>query len=155
MFALDIKLLSCQSEVILQCTLLLEMDYRDRGEFGIYQKSLAVCDLSTAISAYFAAETKRLKLNRIAPLRHEIAMSLIDDAKLIRKSVADTLNSKSREQRVRQLSLINIRLKNLLSYCNGLEMDGVKEKEYINLLRNEIKSFRRTFKAWRKSILSL
>ena len=42
--------------------------------------------------------------------------------------------------------------RNILSYCNGLEKDGVKEKEYLNLLRKEIKSFRKSFKKWRKSM---
>lgn len=48
---------------------------------------------------------------------------------------------------------INIMLKNIVSYCNGLEKDGVREKEYLNLLRKEIRSFRKTFRIWRKSLV--
>ena len=52
----------------------------------------------------------------------------------------------------KNLVFINIMTRNILSYCNGLEKDGVKEKEYINLLRREIKVFRKSFKQWRKSL---
>ncbi|WP_345890716.1 hypothetical protein [Croceivirga thetidis] len=104
------------------------------------------------MSSYFATESSLVRLTKFAPLRYEIALSLVNDANLIPKSVTEVLTSDSKEQRVYQLSLINIRLKNLLSYCNGLEKDGVKEKEYVNLLRAEIKSFKRSFKAWRKSL---
>lgn len=131
------------------------MDSRHSQLPSIYQKSLAVCDISQAVSSYFTMETKFLKLNRFAPLRHEIALSLVNDAVLIPKSVNEALNSNSREQQLKQLSLISIMVKNMLSYCNGLEKDGVKEKEYVYLLRAELKSFKKVFKSWRKTILSI
>lgn len=121
----------------------------------MYRKSLEICDTSQAVSAYFASEKTLLTLSRFAPLRQEIALSLVNDALLIPKSVSEIFNSKTKEHRLQQLSLINIMMKNLLSYCNGLEKDGVKEKEYLNLLRSEIISFKKAFKIWRKSLLSI
>lgn len=122
---------------------------------AIFQKSLAVCDISKAVSTYFATEANFVRVTKFAPLRYEIALSLVNDANLIPKSVTEVLTTESKEQRVYQLSLINIMVKNMLSYCNGLENDGVKEKEYVHLLREEIKSFKRSFKTWRKSFRSL
>lgn len=43
-------------------------------------------------------------------------------------------------------------IQNINSYCTGLEKDGVKEKEYLNLLRKEIRSFRKSFKKWTGSL---
>ena len=43
-------------------------------------------------------------------------------------------------------------IENINSYCTGLERDGVKEKEYLNLLRIEIKGFRKSFKKWIRTL---
>jgi hypothetical protein len=53
---------------------------------------------------------------------------------------------------MKSASFINIMIGNIISYCNGLENDGLKEREYLDLLRKEIHSFRRSFKKWRKAI---
>ena len=61
--------------------------------------------------------------------------------------------SSSVNQRMQNAGFINIITHNIISYCNGLEKDGVKEKEYISLLRKELRTFRKSFKQWRSSLL--
>ena len=118
----------------------------------VYKKSLEIRDLSTAIASYFSKENNFFKLKRTAGLRDHIASSLCIDADLISKQIKQAATSNSYETRVQSATFINIITRNLNSYCNGLDHDGVKEKEYLNLLRTELKSFRVSFKQWRKSL---
>jgi thioredoxin-related protein len=53
---------------------------------------------------------------------------------------------------MKSVLFVHIMTRNILSYCNGLEKDGVKEKEYLNLLRREIKLFRILYKKWKRSL---
>jgi len=76
------------------------------------------------------------------------------DSLLITKEVEQAALSNSHSVRMKSLTFVNIMTRNILAYCNGLERDGVKEKEYLNLLRREIKTFRISFKKWRKSLIN-
>ena len=118
----------------------------------VYRKSLALRDLSEAVASYFSRNQEMLSLRQIDCFRDDITKSLMTDALLITKEVEQAALSNSYSVRMKSLSFVNIMTRNILAYCNGLERDGVKEKEYLNLLRREIKAFRITFKKWRKSL---
>ena len=117
----------------------------------MYSKSLALQDLSEAIGTYFSSSRDVFVLKRYASFRDDISKSIITDAALITKQIRVASSSSSYSARMKSLAFINIMTQNILAYCNGLEKDGVKEKEYLNLLRREIRSFRNSFKTWRKS----
>ena len=118
----------------------------------VYRKSLALRDLSEAVASYFSRNQEMLSLRQIDCFRDDITKSLMTDALLITQEVEQAALSNSHSVRMKSLSFVNVMTRNILAYCNGLERDGVKEKEYLNLLRGEIKTFRITFKKWRKSI---
>ncbi len=117
----------------------------------IYRKSLALRDMSEAVASYFSYNRDRRTFRKIDSFRNDITQSLRTDASLIAKEVEQAALSNSNTARMKSLTFINIMTRNILAYCNGLERDGVKEKEYLNLLRREIKAFRSSFKKWRKS----
>ena len=117
----------------------------------MYRKSLALRDMSEAIASYFSYNRDFFSLRRYGSFRDDISKSLVTDATLIAKEVEHVAKSNSYSVRMRSLSFIHIMTQNILAYCNGLEKDGVAEKEYLNLLRKEIKTFRSSFKKWRKS----
>ncbi|PRX54034.1 hypothetical protein [Flagellimonas meridianipacifica] len=118
---------------------------------NIYSKSLALQDLSKAIAAYFSSNRDGFARKRYGSFRDDISKSLVTDANLITKQIRLASSSSSYSTRMKSLAFINVMTQNILAYCNGLERDGVKEKEYLNLLRKEIRSFRVSFKKWRKS----
>lgn len=130
-----------------------KMDNRNFTALPVYQKSLVVKNLSDAIANYFSYDSDFFVLNEKSSLRSDIARALLTDASLISATLVKASSSKSRSVRTKNIVFINIITRNILSYCNGLEKDGVKEKEYLNLLRKEIKTFRAYFKQWRKSLL--
>ncbi len=118
----------------------------------VYKNSLVLKDLSDALGHYFSPEERRYSKKYLG-LRAVIAESLIHDASLIPTTIERTFESNSINFRIKNANFINIITKNIISYCNGLEHDGIKEKEYLQLLRKELKIFRKSFKQWRKSLM--
>ncbi len=127
------------------------MEKNSLHSLGVYRKSLALRDLSEAVALYFSCNRDLLSFRKIGSFREDITQSLMTDAVQITKEVEQAALCNSYSARMHSLSFINIMTRNILAYCNGLERDGVKEKEYLNLLRREIKTFRTSFKKWRKS----
>ena len=123
------------------------------NSLAVYKKSLVLRDLSNALGHYFSGDSGILSKKTMG-LRTIIAQSLVTDASLIPLTIEAAYQTDSLHIRLKNASFINIITKNILSYLNGLEYDGVKEKEYLQLLRMEIKTFRRSFKQWRKSLAS-
>ena len=129
-----------------------EMPYKNLGSVPVYRKALDLCEMSREIASYVSFNKDLLKLYQSNSLRDSIADSLLTDTILIPKKIAQTEHSKSYNERINNVSFINIMIRNINSYCLGLEKDGVKEVEYLNLLRSEIKSFRKSFKEWRGAL---
>ncbi len=128
------------------------MPYQNLRTLPVYRKALDLCTMSRAIASYVSYNKDLLKLYQSNSLRDNIADSLLTDAILIPQQIAQAECSGSQAVRMKSATFVNIMTRNILSYCNGLEKDGVKEIEYLNLLRLEIRSFRKSFKVWRKSI---
>ena len=119
----------------------------------VYRNSLVLRDLSDALAQYFTPDKPVFKSQNIG-LRAIIAASLATDASLLPETIEKVYSTTSIDARRKNTTFISIITKNLVSYCNGLERDGIKEKEYLQLLRNELRTFRKSFKQWRKSLLN-
>ena len=128
------------------------MAYSNLQSSTVYRKSLALCKLSREIANYFANYQDMRSLCQSQRFRDIIADALLTDAILIPQQIAKAERSNSYAVRLDSATRVGIMLRNLMSYCKGLEKDGVKEKEFLDLLRLEIRSFRKSFKKWRKSI---
>jgi len=128
------------------------MPYKNLRTLPVYRKAMELCTMSREIASYVSHNKDLLKLYQSNSLRDHIADSLLTDAILIPQQIAQAESTESYAVRMKSASFINIMIGNIISYCNGLENDGLKEREYLDLLRKEIASFRRSFKKWRKSI---
>ncbi len=129
------------------------MPYNQFNSVTFYKKALDLCNVSREIASFVSYNKDLLQLYKSNSLRDHIADCLLTDAILIPQQIEQAETSSSQADKMKSVRFINIMIRNILSYCNGLEKDGVKEKEYINLLRQEIKSFRKSFKNWRKSLI--
>ena len=124
------------------------MSRKNLGSIPVYRKALELCVMSRAIASYVTFNKDLLKLYTSNSLRDIIADALLTDTILIPQKIAQTEFSLSNDEKNSNISFINIMIKNINAYCTGLERDGVQEIEYVNLLRQEIKSFRKAFKKW-------
>ena len=129
------------------------MSRKNLRSVPVYGKSLELCQMSREIASYFSFNKDLMKLYQSQGLRDVIADAILTDAILIPQQIAQAEHSSSRTERLERASFIGIMIRNINSYCTGLEKDGIKETEYVNLLRTEVKSFRKSFKKWRLSLL--
>jgi len=128
------------------------MPYNHLGSLPVYKKALELCHVSKELASYVSYNKNMLTLYQSQSHRDHIADSLMTDAVLIPQQIARAETSESIDDRMKSATFIGIMIRNINSYCIGLENDGVREKEYLNMLRKEIRIFRRFFKKWRKSI---
>ena len=128
------------------------MSSRGSKSLSVYRKAAELQTLSQAIALCVVKGQEVLQAHTSNSLRDQVAASILTDTALIRKQVDLAASARSLQMRQRSLHFIQIMIRNLNSYCKGLEMDGVREREYLELLRQEIKGFRRTFNQWRKSL---
>ncbi|MBT8320244.1 MAG: hypothetical protein KJO90_01095 [Eudoraea sp.] len=118
----------------------------------VYRKALELCELSRAIASYVTHNKDLLNLYQSNNLRDIIADSLLTDAVLIRQQIVRAEKSRNPVVLFRTTHFISVMIRNLQGYTNGLEHNGVKEKEYLNLLRKEIRSFKKVFIKWSNSL---
>ncbi|MFT6795374.1 MAG: hypothetical protein ACJART_000507 [Maribacter sp.] len=128
------------------------MSTKNIQQIPIYKKAMDLCFMSREIASYVSLNKNLLTLYKSNSLRDSIANSLLTDTILIPQKIVIAEFSKSSSERMLSISFINIMIRNINSYCLGLEKDGVKETEYLHLLRSEIRSFRKHYKKWKLSI---
>jgi len=128
------------------------MAYKNLKAVPIYRKALELCKMSREIASYVTYNKDLLKLYQSNSLRDNIADSLLTDAILIPQKIAQAECSESYAIRMKSATYVNIIIRNIQSYCTGLEKDGVREKEYLNLLRQEVQSFRSLYSNWKRSL---
>lgn len=128
------------------------MSSENLGTVPVYKKALELCEISRHIVSYISFNKDLIKLHQSNSLRDIIAGSLLTDTVLIPKKIEQAEYSECYAERVKNASFINIMIQNLNSYCTGLEKDEANDKDYLQLLRQEIRSFRKTFKKWSGSL---
>ena len=128
------------------------MSQKGLKHLPVYKKAVELQTMSRAIALCVAGREDLRHLYKVNSLRGQVAGLLLTDAALIRKQIALAAGTPSLAIRQNSLQFINIMIRNLGSYCRGLEMDGMREREYLELLRKELKTFRRSFKQWRSSL---
>jgi len=128
------------------------MSNKNLRHIPVYKKALELCNMSREIVSFVTFNKDLLHLYKSKSHRDIMADSLLTDAILIPQKIAQVEYSKSNTERMQNVSFINVMIRNINSYCLGLEKDGLKEIEYLDLLRNEIKSFRKHYKKWKLSI---
>ncbi|MDX1331545.1 MAG: hypothetical protein R3252_00830 [Robiginitalea sp.] len=128
------------------------MSYKGLRDLPVYKKAVELQTMGRAIALCAAGNKAAVNRYRVSSLRSEVAGLLMTDTALIRKQIALAAGTPSLSIRQNSLQFVSIMIRNLGSYCRGLEMDGMREREYLELLRHELVSFRKSFKQWRKSL---
>ena len=138
--------------IVIYGKIAIEMSSKGLKDLPVYKKAVELQSMSRAIAICAAGKEEILNLYKASSLRGQVAGSLLTDTALIRKQIALAAGTSSLSIRQNSLQFVSIMIRNLGSYCKGLEMDGMREREYLELLRQELQSFRKSFKQWRKSL---
>lgn len=118
----------------------------------VYLQGRALSEIAQAIAQYIDLQYEHLRTSGHAPLHIEIAEAMRQDSDLIQQNATAVSRSRSIRKSARRVGFLRTLSKNLLSYCNGLEHHGLKESEYLHLLREEIRIYRRALRQWMASM---
>ena len=129
------------------------MSYHRIKDLPVYRQAISLRTMSREIASFVTYNKDLLSLKHSQSHRDQLANSLLQDAILIPQQIAKAETSSSRAIRQSSVKFIGIITRNLNAYCKGLEMDGIREREYLDLLRSEVNTFRTAFKKWRKGLL--
>ena len=129
------------------------MSYQRIKDLPVYRQAVALRTMSREIASFVTHNKDLLSLSQSQSHRDQLADSLIKDAILIPEQIARAESSSSVAIRRSSIKFIGVITRNLNAYCKGLEMDGIREREYLDLLRSEVKTFRMAFKKWRKGLI--
>ena len=129
------------------------MTYDRIRDLPVYRQAVSLRTMSREIASFVSHNQDLLTLSRSLSLRDHIADSLLTDAILIPQHIARVERASSLAIRQRSIHFIQVMTWNLQAYCRGLEKDGIREREYLELLRSELRNFRRSFKAWRRGLM--
>lgn len=114
---------------------------------SLYQRTMALSELGVAVSRHYR-DGELGGHSRPRSLRAEIADSVYADSLMLRRRMEGLIESEEPATRPRRGDSLSVLTKNLISYCNGLEHDGVQDKEYVRLLRREAVRFRHSLRKW-------
>ena len=116
----------------------------------IYRKALEIFKISRAVAAYFSEDKNIMELSYSARPRERFAGNLIADSLQLAPGIASAASASSSASRLQRIRQIRKAAKKLKKQCSNLEFSGVKEVEFVNLLRKEISQFDRMVADWFK-----
>lgn len=113
-----------------------------------YRKALEIFRISRAIAAYFSEDQNILEMQMSGHPHHHYAGLLIDESLQLAPGIASAACDPSPTSRIERIQKLKRAAKNLRQQCKNLEFSGVKEIEFLGLLRKEIKQFDKMLSDW-------
>ncbi|MFD1095168.1 hypothetical protein [Salegentibacter chungangensis] len=120
-----------------------------------YRKALEIFRISRAVASYFGDDKHVVEMELSASHSHRYAGNLVSESLQLAPGIASILSTGNSEVKLRKIRRIRKAAKSLRLYCKKLEFCGVKEVEFVNLLRKEIRQFEYLTSEWVKQIQKL
>ncbi len=114
----------------------------------VYKKALEIFRVSRAIACSISDNRNILEMETSEELNHRFAGELVTDALALVPELAVVQNTSSHSLRLKRARKIQKSASGILLKCRKLEFNGVKEKEFLSLLKSEIQQFNRIFAEW-------
>lgn len=126
---------------------------RDLNQLVIYQKSLDIFKLSRRIASYITHDKDILSMYKSDKKADRYADSLVMDALGLVPQIAETENQKNPRLKLKYAKSLRSSIDRLYSNSIKLEKTKVQGKEFIKLLRKELKHLRKLHKLYVNSLL--
>ena len=114
----------------------------------VYRKALEIFRISRAMAAYFTNDKHVIEMDLAANPLHFQAGHLVTESLQLAPGIASAACAPNPESRLQRIRNIKAAARNLKSLCRKLECGGVKEVEFLNLLRKEIHTFDSMVSDW-------
>lgn len=117
-----------------------------------YRKALEIFKISRAMAAHFSEGRNVIEMDVSSTPSHRYAGYLVTESLQLAPDIASAVSAGNSEKRMKKIKKIRRIAHSLRNQCKLLEFSGVKEVEFLNLLRNEIAHFEQLMNQWLQNI---
>lgn len=114
----------------------------------VYQKALEIFKVSRAIACSISENRNIIEMENSADINHRVAGEIVSDSLSLVPKLALFQNTSNQSLRLKRAKKIQKAARSILLKCKRMEYNGVKEKEFLNLLNSEVHQFNRLFTEW-------
>lgn len=109
---------------------------------------MEIFKISRAIASYFSGDKHVFEMNLSSNPKHRFAGILVSESLQLAPGIASVISTSNPEYRLQRIKKIHKAARNLKIQCKQIELSGVKEIEFLNLLRKEIHIFDKMTSEW-------
>lgn len=128
------------------------METNNFNQLPVYKKALDIFQVSRGIACALSEKRHVLEMNYSSTENDQVAGVLVSTSLKLFPELAAIQNATSRENLQKRAQKIRRSARILLAKCKVIEQQGIKEKEFLKLLRTEINQFDRLFGEWLRTL---
>ncbi|WP_034890053.1 hypothetical protein [Gillisia sp. Hel_I_29] len=117
-------------------------------QLKVYQKAQEIFKVSRAIACIISDNKNVMEMGISNNYNYHFAGEIVSDSLRLVPSLAVVHNTSNSSLRLKRANNIRKSAKRMLIKCRKLEFNGVKETEFLNLLKSEILQFENLFTDW-------
>ena len=114
----------------------------------VYQKALEIFKLSRAMAIHFTQDKNVMEMQFSACIKDKYAGDLVNQSLQLAPGIASVVTAKNYSARLERVRNIRKASKSLKLICKNLEFSGIRESEFLALLKKEIHLFDNMINAW-------
>lgn len=121
-------------------------------QMPVYRKALEIFKLSRAMAVHFTQDKHVLEMGFSASSKDRYAGELVSESLQLAPGIAAVVTAKNHGSRLERIRNIRKASKSLKLLCKNLEFSGVRESEFLVLLKKEIQIFDKMIADWIRQI---
>jgi replicative DNA helicase len=118
----------------------------------VYCKALEIFKISRAMAVHFTQDKHVVEMGFSASTKDRYAGDLVTESLQLAPGVASVATAKNQESRLERIRNIRKASRSLKLLCKNLEFSGVRESEFLALLKKEIQIFDKMIADWIQQI---
>ncbi len=124
------------------------MESNNFTNLAVYQKALEIFKVSRVIACSVSDNKHIIELDLSANSNEKVAGELVSDSLRLVPELAAVQNSSNNRIQLKRAKRLRKSARLILTKCKKMEYQGVRELEFIAILRNELQQFDELFSKW-------
>ncbi|MBG00288.1 MAG: hypothetical protein CMI36_14940 [Owenweeksia sp.] len=117
-------------------------------QLPVYKIALEIFKISSAVSSYFSDNRHVIEMELSSVPAHNYAGRLVTESLQLAPGIAGVMTARTKELELKRIEKIRKVAKRIKSNCRNIEITGIKETEFLDLLRREILHFEHLISDW-------
>ncbi|MDX1830292.1 MAG: hypothetical protein R3342_12185 [Lutibacter sp.] len=126
---------------------------QDLGKLVLYQKSLAIFELARRVASYITDDKDMIFMYRSGSKTDNYADNLVMNAYRLVPKIAEVETQNSKSSKLKLAKSLRYFIDRIYQDCVTLENTKIQGKDFVQLLRDELKHLRKIHKNYVKSLL--